>query len=190
MLSMRFVTMVAVASLLTPSVVPAAAIAQAVGRGVGPADACNMAIRYEVQNRYPQARHIRFDSPDIRDSSRNQARVSGRAEFEDRNGGDAKFDYGCTYHYRSGRTSDLSIDNVRHKDGKNNNAAVAGLVLGAIVIGALAANASKDKDKDKDDWRHDEVWSPSNGVRCVARERACYKDGRYSQKWTDRTFYR
>lgn len=184
---MRAVTVLAIGAVLAPSFTPVAAFAQP-----GPArplDACTMAIRYEVQDRYPQARGVRITRSDVRDSGRNQAIVTGRGEFEDRNGGDASFGYGCTYSYRSGRTSDLQINDVSHKDGKNNHAAVAGLVLGAIVLGAIAANASKDKDKN-DDWRHDDVWSPADGVRCSARERSCYKDGRYSDKWTRRIFYR
>ena len=180
---MRAVTMLAIGAILAPSAAPGADMAQP----SGPADACATAIRYEVQDRYPQARGVRINSTDVRDTDRNRARVSGRGEFEDRNGGEARFAYGCSYNYRNGRTTELDVSDVSHKDGKNNGAAVAGLVLGAIVVGALVAGS---KDKDKDDWRHDEVWSPASGVRCVARERACYKNGRFSQQWTNRIFYR
>lgn len=185
---MRAVTFLAIGAVLAPSfMTPAIAVAQP---GRNAVDACSMAIRYQVQDQYPQARGVRVTSSDQRDGYRNETIVTGRGEFDDRNGGEAKFTYGCTYNFRNGRTSNLQISDVSHKDGKSNGAAVAGLVLGAIVLGAIAANASKDKDKDRDDWRHDEIWSPADGVRCNARERSCYKDGRYSDKWTKRTFYR
>jgi hypothetical protein len=181
---MRFVHTLAILAVALPAVGPSPALAQS----RSPADACSLAIRYEVQDRFPQARGVRIRSADVSPSGRNEARVSGRGEFEDRNGGEARFEYGCSYSYRNGRTYDLAVHDVHHKEGGSNGAAVAGLVLGAIVLGAIVAG-SKDKDKD-DDWRHDEVWSPADGVRCVRREQSCYKDGRYSQKWTDRVFYR
>lgn len=183
---MRAVTILAIGAVLAPSFTPTLAAAQPNRTAI---DTCSVAIRYEVQDRFPQARGVRITSSDARDGYRNETIVTGRGEFEDRNGGEARFGYGCTYNFRNGRTSDLRIDDVSHKDGKSNGAAVAGLVLGAIVLGAIAANASKDKDKN-DDWRHDEIWSPADGVRCNARERSCYKDGRYSEKWTRRIFYR
>lgn len=183
---MRAVSVLAIAAMLAPSFAPAPAAAQ----DRDPARACGAAIRYEVQDRFPQARGVRITDTNTRDSGRNEAVVSGRGEFEDRNGGDARFGFSCAYSYRSGRTYDLRIDDVHHKDGKNNGAAVAGLILGAIVLGAIVASADKDKDRGKDDWRHDDVWSPADGVRCSARERSCHKDGRFSQKWTDRIFYR
>ena len=184
---MRIAHTLAIATLAVPlGTAPAPAVAQP----GSPAEACSLAIRYEVQDRFPQARGVRVRSADVSQAGRNQARVSGRGEFEDRNGGEARFQYGCTYSYRNGRTSQLDISDVHHKDGGSNGAAVAGLVIGAIVLGAIVAG-SKDKDKDRDDdWRNDEVWSPANGVRCVQRERACYKNGRFSQSWTDRVFYR
>lgn len=183
---MRAASFIAIGAILAPSFTPTAGVAQ----DRDPARACGSAIRYEVQDRYPQARGVRVLDSNTRDSGRNEAAVTGRGEFEDRNGGESRFSFGCTYNYRSGRTYDLRVDDVHHKDGKNNGAAVAGLVLGAIVLGAIAANASKDKDRDRDDWRHDDVWSPADGVRCNSRERTCHKDGRFSQKWTDRVFYR
>lgn len=184
---MRAVTLLALGAVLAPSFTPATAIAQPDG-SARPLDACVRAIRHHVQDQYPQARGVRVTQSDVRDGYRNEAIVTGRGEFEDRNGGEARFGYGCTYNYRNGRTSNLRIDDVSHKDGKSNGAAVAGLVLGAIVLGAIAANANKDKDRD--DWDRDEIWSPADGVRCNARERSCYKDGRYSDKWTRRIFYR
>lgn len=184
---MRAVSFLAIGAILAPTFTPAVVLAQ----DRDAASACNAAIRYEVQDRYPQARGVRVLDSSVRDAGRNEAAVTGRGEFEDRNGGEARFSFGCTYNYRSDRTYDLRIDDVSHKDGKNNGAAVAGLVLGAIVLGALVASASKDKDKDKDDdWRNDDVWSPADGVRCSSRERTCYKNGRYSEKWTNRIFYR
>lgn len=183
---MRSVTFLAIGALMAP--LPAVAPSVAFAQGSGPADACSREISYEVQDRYPQARGVRVTSSNISDTGRNRARVTGKGEFDDRNGGEARFTYGCTYNYRNGRTSDLDVGELSHKN-KDNGAAIAGLVLGAIVIGAIAAS-SKDKDKDRDDWNQHEVWSPADGVRCVARERACYRNGRYSEKWTQRTFYR
>lgn len=182
---MRAITYLAIVAVVAPApaFVPSAAFAQ----GRGPADACSREISYEVQDRYPQARGVKITSSNVGDG-RNEARVTGKGEFDDRNGGESKFSYSCTYNYRSGRTSDLQVSELAPKS-KDNTAAIAGLVLGAIVIGAIAAN-SKDKDRDRDDWNHHEVWSPSDGVRCVARERSCYKNGRYSEKWTQRIFYR
>ena len=184
---MRVVTCLAIGALVVPSLAPAAASAQA----QGPAEACSWAIRYEVQDRYPQARGVRILNSDVSGNSRYETRVAGSGEFEDRNGGTARFQYGCTYDYRSGRTRDLDVRDVRpSSSSKDNSAAIAGLVLGAIVVGALVAS-SKNKDKDRDDdWGRDEVWSPADGVHCSAREAACYKHGRYSQKWTDRIFVR
>lgn len=179
---MRAVSFLAIGAMLAPTFAPTVVVAQ----DRGAAGACNSAIRYEVQDRYPQARGVRVLDSNTRDSGRNEAVVTGRGEFEDRNGGESRFSFGCTYNYRSDRTYDLRVDDVHHKDGKNNGAAVAGLVLGAIVLGAIAASASKDND----DWRRDDVWSPADGVRCNSRERVCHKDGRFSQKWTDRIFYR
>lgn len=188
---MRAVSFLAIGAVAAPLFLAAPTPTPALAQGRSPAEACSAAIRYEVQDRYPQARGVRVLNTDVRDSGRNEAQVSGRGEFEDRNGGDARFTFGCAYNYRSGRTSDLRVDDVSHKDGKNNGAAVAGLVLGAIVLGAIVASSKdKDKDRDRDDWRNDDVWSPADGVRCSARDRSCSKDGRFSQKWTDRIFYR
>lgn len=183
---MRAMTYLTICAVLAPAPVMAPSVALAQGRG--PADACSREISYEVQDRYPQARGVRVTSSNVSDSGRNEARVTGKGEFDDRNGGEARFTYSCTYNYRNGRTSDLQVSDLSHKN-KDNSAAIAGLVLGAIVVGAIAASA-KDKDKDRDDWNHHEVWSPADGVRCVARERSCYKNGRYSEKWTQRIFYR
>lgn len=184
---MRVASFLAMGAILAPTFAPSVVTAQ----DRDPARACGTAIRYEVQDRYPQARGVRITDSNSRDAGRNEAVVSGRGEFEDRNGGEARFGFNCTYDYRSGRTYDLRVDDVNHKDGKNNGAAVAGLVLGAIVLGAIVASSKdKDKDRDRDDWRHDDVWSPADGVRCSARERSCHKNGRFSQKWTDRVFYR
>lgn len=182
---MRAITVLAIGSILAPGVVtPTYAVAQ----DRGPAEACSRQISYEVQDRYPQARGVKITATNVSDNRR-EARVTGKGEFDDRNGGVSKFSYGCSYDYRSGRTSDLQVSDVAPKN-KDNSAAIAGLVLGAIVIGAIAAS-SKDKDKDRDDdWNRHEVWSPADGVRCVSRERSCYKNGRYSEKWTQRIFYR
>lgn len=182
---MRSVTYLAIGAILAPA--PALAPSMAHAQGGGPVDACSREISYEVQDRYPQARGVRITSSNVSDGPRNQARVTGKGEFDDRNGGEARFSFGCTYNYRTGRTSDLDVGELSHKN-KDNTAAIAGLVLGAIVVGALVAG-SKDKHRD-DDWDRHEVWSPADGVRCVARERACYKKGRYSEKWTSRIFYR
>lgn len=181
---MRSVTYLAIAAVLAPA--PALAPSAVVAQGRGPEEVCSREISYEVQDRYPQARGVRIISTNVSDG-RNEARVTGKGEFDDRNGGVSRFSYGCSYNYRSGRTSNLDVSDLAPKN-KDNSAAIAGLVLGAIVVGALVAG-SKDKDRD-DDWNHHEVWSPADGVRCVARERSCYKHGRYSEKWTQRIFYR
>jgi hypothetical protein len=178
---MRAAAALALGAVLLPLAPPAATAQER-----GPADACSREISYEVQDRYPQARGVKITSSNVSDG-RNDARVTGKGEFDDRNGGVSRFSYGCTYDYRSGRTSDLDVSDLAPKS-KDNSAAIAGLVLGAIVVGALVAG-SKDKDRD-DDWNRHEVWSPADGVRCVAYERACYKKGRYSEKWTQRIFYR
>ncbi|WP_296594839.1 hypothetical protein [Phenylobacterium sp.] len=182
---MRATTYLAIGAILAPAPAYIPSVASAQSRS--PADACSREITYEVQDRYPQARGVRFTSTNVSDSGRNEARVTGKGEFDDRNGGESRFSFGCTYSYRSGHAYDLDVSEVSHKS-KDNTAAIAGLVLGAIVVGALVAG-SKDKDRD-DDWNRHEVWSPADGVRCVARERACYKNGRYSEKWTRRIFYR
>jgi len=180
---MRAVTVLAIGSILAPGLAtPTYAIAQE----RGPAATCGREISYEVQDRYPQARGVKITSSNVSDGRR-EARVTGRGEFDDRNGGESRFSYSCTYDYRSGLTSNLEVSDLAPKS-KDNSAAIAGLVLGAIVIGALVAS-SKDKDRDED-WDRHEVWSPADGVRCVARERSCYKNGRYSEKWTRRIFYR
>jgi len=180
---MRAAAVFAIASLLAPGL---ATPTYAVAQDRGPIETCTREISYEVQDRYPQARGVRITSSKVSEG-RGEARVTGKGEFDDRNGGESRFSYGCTYSYRSGRTSDLDVSDLAPKN-KDNTAAIAGLVLGAIVVGALVAG-SKDKDRD-DDWNRHEVWSPADGVRCVARERACYKNGRYSEKWTSRIFYR
>ncbi len=182
---MRAATYLAIGAILAPT--PAWMPSPAAAQPNSPADTCRREISYEVQDRYPQARGVRVTSTNVSDSGRSEARVTGKGEFEDRNGGESRFSFGCTYSYRSGRAYDLDVSELSHK-GKDNSAAIAGLVLGAIVVGALVAG-SKDKDRD-DDWSRHEVWSPADGVRCVARERACYKNGRYSEKWTARVFYR
>ncbi|MBU1376461.1 MAG: hypothetical protein KKE02_06335 [Alphaproteobacteria bacterium] len=182
---MRSVTYLAIAAVLAPA--PALLPSVTLAQGQSPTDACSREISYAVQDRYPQARGVKVTSSNVSDG-RNEARVMGKGEFDDRNGGESKFSYGCTYNYRTGRTSNLDVSDLAPKS-KDNSAAIAGLVLGAIVIGAIAAS-SKDKDRDRDDWNHHDVWSPADGVRCVSRERACYKNGRYSDKWTQRIFYR
>lgn len=183
---MRSVTFLAIGALLAPTFAPLAASAQ----DRGPEAECGREVSYEVQDRFPQARGVRITSSQVSDSGRNEARVTGKGEFDDRNGGESRFTFQCSYNYRTGRAYDLNIGDLHHAGGggKDNTAAILGLVLGAVVVGALVAG-SKDKDDDKD-WSRHEVWSPADGVRCVARERSCYKNGRYSEKWTNRIFQR
>lgn len=154
------------------------------GGGGSAVDACSAAVSGEVKARFPQARHVRFSTSDTRLLDGPEVRVDGRGEFEDRNGGDSRFDFGCTYNRRTGATYALDVGNVRHagNGGKNNDAAIAGLLLGAIVVGAVVAS-SKDKDKD-------ESWSPADGVRCYAKRQQCTYRGEYSERWTRRIFYR
>ena len=180
---MRTVTYLAIAALIAPVAAPGAAVAQPERAAV---EACARAVPYEVFEQYPQAYDVRLISRDTYPQGRTETSVLGQGEFRDRNGGSASFRYGCVYDGRSGRTYGLDVSDVRPLrdpgDKKDNSAAIAGLVLGAIIIGAIAASGDKDKHRDRD------TWSPADGVRCSSRERACYEDGRYSRRWTNRIF--
>src|SRR3989344_3292299 len=120
---MRSVTYLAIGAILAPA--PALAPSVAHAQGGGPVDAGSREISYEVQDRYPQARGVRITSSSVSDGPRNQARVTGKGEFDDRNGGEARFSFGCTYNYRTGRTSDLDVGELSHKN-KDNTAATTG----------------------------------------------------------------
>lgn len=185
---MRALTWCVIGAVATAGLAPVPAMAQRGGQGEA-VDACSRAIGDEVRDRFPQAGGVRFLSSDVSRDGDAEARVSGKGEFDDRNGGEARFGYGCTFNLRTGRTYALDVRDVRPADGKkSNDAAIVGLVLGAIVIGALAASANdKDKDRRRD---RDDSWSPADGVRCSGRKQECYKDGHYSEKWTRRIFYR
>ena len=188
---MRAMTWAVIGAITATTMTPLPALAQRGGDRAA-VDACSRAIGNEVRDRYPQAGGVRFLSNELSGAGEAETRVGGKGEFDDRNGGEAHFGYGCTYNLRTGRTYALDVRDVRpaKADGKkDNSAAIAGLVLGAIVVGALVA--SSDKDKDRDRYRdRDNVWSPADGVRCNRREATCYKDGRYSEKWTRRIFVR
>jgi len=200
---MRALTPLLILATAAQSLVPAA-VASAQPRADGyAADACRAAVQGEVKSQYPQAYGVELTTQTPTPISRNETQVTGRGEFQDRNGGAARFTYGCTYNARSGATYALSVRDVRPiaqaGSKKDNSAAIAGLVLGAIVVGAALAASDKDKDRDRDydrDRSYDrsrdrrDEWYPEAGVRCVAREAACYKDGRYSDKWTRRIFVR
>ena len=97
---MRVASFLAMGAILAPTFAPTVVTAQ----DRDPARACGTAIRYEIQDRYPQARGVRITDSNSRDAGRNEAVVSGRGEFEDRNGGEARFGFNCTYDYRSGMT--------------------------------------------------------------------------------------
>ena len=185
---MRALTYVMIAAVALPAAAPATAVAQE--REEEAVAACRYVVPREVREQYPQAYGVRLlESVPLR-QGRGEFAVRGKGEFEDRNGGAARFAYSCVYDARAGRTYGLDVYDVRPKrdssDKKDNSAAIAGLVLGAIVIGAIAASADDDKDKDR--VRDRESWSPSPGVRCNSRNRSCYEDGRHSRYWTNRIF--
>jgi len=186
---MRTLTMLLVGAIAAQSLLPAAAAAQS---GDGARDACAAAIRGEARSRFPQARDVNIVTADVRPAGNGEAQVRGQGEFDDRDrGGVARFDYGCTYSFRSGATYALDIGSLQYAGGpekkKDNSGAVAALAIGALIAGAAIA-ASNDKDHDRRD--RDRWFSPSDGIRCDRRARACYHDdgGRYSEKWTRRMF--
>jgi hypothetical protein len=199
---MRLPTCLLVAAVAVQSLAPVAAVAQPRSERYA-TEACTAAVQGEVRNRYPQAYGVRLVTRDPGPGGRDETQVRGQGEFDDRNGGAARFSYGCIYNDRTGATYALDVRDVRPiddgrdsgKDGgkkKDNSAAIAGLVLGAIVVGALAASHDNDHDHDRDPYRGGRRgdFSPEPGIVCNAREAACYKDGRYSDKWTRRTFVR
>ena len=191
---MRALTYLMIAAAAAPVLTPAAALAQSPERLA--VEACGYAVPVEVRDQYPQAYGIRITNSVPTAQGRSEVAVRGQGEFDDRNGGAGRFDYSCVYDARANRTYGLDVYGVRPKASpgdkkKDNSAAIAGLVLGAIVVGALGAGSDKDNDRDRDrDRDRRREWSPEPGVRCNAREAACYKDGRYSEKWTRRTFVR
>lgn len=184
---MRAVSYLLIGAMLAPVSAPTRAAAQdRSDRNVREAvDACGYAVPREVREQFPQAYDVRILASNPLPQGRGEVSVRGDGEFQDRNGGAARFAYSCAYDARANRTYGLDVYDVRPKkdpnDKKDNSAAIAGLVLGAIVVGAIAAS-SKDKDRDRD------TFSPSSGVRCSTRDRACYEGGRYSRYWTNRIF--
>ena len=191
---MRALTSLLIAAVAVQGLVPVVAAAQPRGDRYA-TEACASAVQGEVRNRYPQAYGVRLLTKEATQGGRDETQVRGRGEFDDRNGGAARFDYGCTYNDRTGAAYALDVRDVRPvSDGKkkDNSAAIAGLVLGAIVVGAIAASADKDNDRDRDRYRPGRRgdFSPEPGIVCNSREATCYKDGRYSEKWTRRIFVR
>lgn len=190
---MRKLTPLMIAAVALQGVLPAAAVAQPRGDRYA-VEACGRAVQGEVENRYPQAYSVVLLERNPTPTGRDETQVTGKGEFQDRNGGAARFSYGCTYSARSGATYALDVRDVRPvadpDKKKDNSAAIAGLVLGAIIVGAIAAGSDKDHDRDRDrrDWDRRGTFSPADGVRCNRREATCYKDGRYSEKWTRRVF--
>lgn len=190
---MRAVSYLMIGSLLAPVSVPTSAAAQDrygserydrdARRAV---EACGYAVPREIRDQYPQAYNTRVLASNPQPQGRGEISVRGDGEFQDRNGGAARFAYSCAYDTRADRAYGLDVYDVRPKkdpnNKKDNSAAIAGLVLGAIVVGALVASKDKDKDRDRDSW------SPSAGVRCSRSDRSCYEDGRYSRYWTRRIF--
>jgi len=191
---MRKLTPLMIAAVAVQGVLPVAAAAQPRGDRYA-VEACSRAVQGEVENRYPQAYGVVLLDKVPAPAGRDETQVSGNGEFQDRNGGAARFSYGCTYSSRSGATYALDVRDVRPvadaSKKKDNSAAIAGLVLGAIIVGAIAANSDDDHDRDRRDRRDRDrrgTFSPADGVRCSSREATCYKDGRYSEKWTRRVF--
>ena len=191
---MRSLTLLMIAVVAAPTLTPAVVMAQPPERLA--VEACGYAVPVEVRDQYPQAYGIRITNSVPTPQGRSEVAVRGQGEFDDRNGGAARFDYSCVYDARANRTYGLDVYDVRPKATpgdrkKDNSAAIAGLVLGAIVVGALVAGSDNNRDRDRDrDHDRRREWSPEPGVRCNAREAACYKDGRYSEKWTRRIFVR
>lgn len=197
---MRTLTPLLIAAVALQGAIPVAAAAQPRGDRYGDryaVEACGRAVQGEVSNRYPQAYGVVLLDRTPAPVGRDETQVSGKGEFQDRNGGSARFSYGCTYSSRSGATYALDVRDVRpvadpNNKKKDNSAAIAGLVLGAIIVGAIAANANDDHDRDRDRRDRDRdgrgTFSPADGVRCSSREATCYKDGRYSERWTRRVF--
>jgi hypothetical protein len=193
---MRALTLLVMAAIAMQGAAPVAAVAQPREERYA-TEACGGALQGEVRDQYPQAYGVRIVTSTPLFQGRGEVSVRGEGEFEDRNGGTARFDYSCVYDVRANRTYGLDVHNVRPKkapgDKKDNSAAIAGLVLGAIIVGALVASSDKDDDRDHDRNRGGDrrrEWSPEPGVRCNSREARCYKDGRYSEGWTRRTFVR
>jgi len=122
-------------------------------------------------------------APEISRSSDYEVLVLGDGDY--RTESRRHFAYSCTDNLKSGV---LSVEitpppPVARKD--NTGAKVAG-----VLIGAAIASSSKDDD-DRDHHRgHGRGFSPADGVTCYARERSCYRDGRYSEKWTRRVYDR
>jgi len=193
---MRPLTSLLVAAIASQGLTPLTAAAQPQEDRYA-VEACRGAVEGEVRSQYPQAYGVVLTTQAPNPISRNETQVTGKGEFQDRNGGAARFGYRCTYNSRSSATYALEVTDVRPistpGSKKDNSAAIAGLVLGAIVVGAALAASDNDKDRDRDRGRDRDrrgEWYPEAGVRCVAREAACYKDGRYSDKWTRRIFVR
>jgi hypothetical protein len=201
---MRLLTRLLITAIAVQGLAPLAASAQSRGESRGgeyryAADACGSAVQGEVRNRYPQAYGVRLVTKDPAPGGRpEETQVRGQGEFDDRNGGIARFNYGCTFNGRTGATYALDVRDVRpvadpRDRKKDNSAAIAGLVLGAIVVGAIAASADDDRDRDRDRDRYRQRrgdFSPEPGVVCNAREASCWKDGRYSERWSRRIFVR
>lgn len=186
---MRALSYLVAAAIGLQAVVPAAAAAQPGGydRDREAVDACSAAVQGEVRARFSDAGDVRFYNRELKAGpSYAETIVKGRGEFDGRDG-ISSFGFGCTYNGRTRATYALDVRDVKpvepdHADkGKDNSGAViAGAVIGAAILGAVLASK---KDKHKEDW-----FSPADGVRCNKRERACYRDGRYSDYWSRRIF--
>lgn len=191
---MRPLTLLLIAALVGDGLVPAAAAAQPgryEDRDRDAVEACSSAVQGEVRARFADARGVRFYNRDARPGpSYAETVVKGRGEFDGRDGRLSSFGFGCTFNARTGATYALDVRDVRYVEaernqgandegGKDHSAAIAGAVIGAAILGAALAS----KDKHKDDW-----FSPADGVRCNKRERACYRDGHYSDYWSRRIF--
>jgi hypothetical protein len=193
---MRPLKLALIAALAVQGAMPLAAVAQP-GRYGGDRDreaveACSSAVQGEVRARFADAHGVRFYSQDARPGpSYAETVVKGRGEFDDRDGRISSFGFGCTFNARTGATYALDVRDVRYVEAERNegaeegakdkdhSAAIAGAVIGAAILGAALAS----KDKHKDDW-----FSPADGVRCNRRDRACYRDGHYSDYWSRRIF--
>src|SRR5262245_43686714 len=114
---MRAVTYLVIGAMLAPASVPTSAAAQdRYDRDSRLAvDACGYSVPREVREQYPQAYNVRISRSEPLPQGRGEVSVRGDGEFQDRNGGAARFAYSCAYDARANRTHGLDVYDVRPK---------------------------------------------------------------------------
>jgi len=125
--------------------------------------------------------------PEISQPSDHEVLVLGDGDY--RTESRRHFSYSCTDNLRSGALGvEITPPPPLAKKNDNTGAAVAGVLIGAAVLAAIASN-SKDDDRDRHGRRS---FSPSDGITCYPREQSCYHDRghRFSEKWTQRVYSR